>query len=114
MNSDGSGKTNLTSSLTNSIYDPAWSPDGQKIAFLSYVNGNYEIYVMNADGSNVLRLTENNASDDSPAWSPDSKMIAFVSGRDGDSEIYVMDADGGHVKRLTSNEASDYSPVWLP
>ncbi len=71
---------------------PAWSPDGQKIAFASVRDGNQEIYVMNADGSGQQRLTRNTAGDYAPAWSPDGRKIAFVSQRDGhvNHEIYLM------------------------
>ena len=76
-----------------------------QIAFVSNRDGNPEIYVMDADGGNLRRLTNNPARDYAPSWSPDGKRIAFISDRDGHarrripglftSEIYVMDADGG-------------------
>ena len=69
---------------------------------------------MNADGSGVTRLTDNDADDWSPAWSPDGRRIAFDSNRDGDFEIYVMNADGSGVTRLTDNDADDWSPAWSP
>jgi len=69
----------------------------EQIAFASDRDGDYEIYVMDADGSNVRRLTTASEGEDnySPAWSPDGSRIAFTSGRDGDADVYVMDADGG-------------------
>ena len=81
-------------------FAPAWSPDGTRIAFTSYRDGNHEIYVMDADGRNVIRLTNNSGW--SPAWSPDGARIAFVSLGEGifDFGIYVMNADGsGGVTR---------------
>jgi hypothetical protein len=94
---------------------PAWSPDSSKIAFSTNVDGNWEIYAKNSDGSGqALRLTNNAAYDDSPAWSPDGTKIAFLSTRDGNNEIYVMNADGTGQTRLTNNSASDYSPDWSP
>jgi len=76
--------------LTNHLeYDaqPAWLPDGTKIAFTSLRDGNPEIYVMDVDGSNLIKLTDHPEVDGEPAWSPDGTKIAFVSDRDGNSEI---------------------------
>jgi Tol biopolymer transport system component len=85
-----------------------------KIAFVSGRDGNYEIYIMNADGSEQKRLTNNPASDMKSSWSPDGKKIAFHSDRDGNYEIYVMNADGSEQKRLTDNPADDMNPSWSP
>ena len=93
---------------------PVWSPDGRRIAFDSKRDGNWEVYVMNADGTGVTRLTFNDAVDGSPSWSPDGRRIAFDSKRDGNLEIYVMNADGSGVTRLTHNPADDGYPSWSP
>jgi Tol biopolymer transport system component len=85
-----------------------------KIAFASDRDGNYEIYVMNADGTNQTRLTFNNTDEKSPAWSPDGTKVAFISDRDGNNEIYVMEADGTNQTRLTNNTVDDASPSWSP
>src|SRR5918994_7202728 len=77
MNADGTNQTRLTFNAFDDG-DPAWSPDGQKIAFASDRDGNLEIYVMNKNGSNQTRLTNNSAADFSPAWSPDGTKIVFV------------------------------------
>lgn len=88
---------------------------GNRIAFDSNRDGNYEIYIMNADGSGVTRLTDNPAGDGSPAVSPDGTRIAFNSERDGNFEIYVMNADGSDQTRLTAEtSATDISPAWSP
>jgi Tol biopolymer transport system component len=65
----------------------------KKIAFMSSKEGNNEIYVMDADGSNQSNLTNNDGYDDFPNWSPDGTKIAFASARDGNVEIYVMDVE---------------------
>ena len=85
-----------------------------KIAFDSDRDGNREIYVMDADGSNPVRLTSNATSDRRPAWSPDGSKIAFMSDRDGNLEIYVMDADGSNQVRLTNYAMIDSAPSWSP
>ena len=85
-----------------------------RIAFVSDRDGNSEIYVMDADGGNPQRLTNNDFDDWYPSWSPDEKRIAFVSDRDGNRQIYVMDADGGNPQRLTENPNNDWSPSWSP
>ena len=90
------------------------SPASGRIAFSSRRDGNFEIYVMNADGSGVTRLTDNDAGDVLPSWSPDGRRIAFQSNRDGNVEIYVMNADGSGVTRLTDNDADDSEPSWSP
>jgi len=102
---------NLTKNKADDEY-PAWSPDGQKIAFDSDSSGNSEIYMMNADGSNPINLTKNKAIDNRPAWSADGKKIAFFSDRDGNYEVYVMNADGSNPINLTNNKANDYRPAW--
>jgi Tol biopolymer transport system component len=91
---------------------PAWSPDGTKIAFDSNRGGNFEIYIMYADGTGVARLTNDPANDFAPTWSADGTMIAFDSVRDGNSEIYAMNADGTGVVRLTISPGLDFEPAW--
>jgi Tol biopolymer transport system component len=86
----------------------------ERIAFISERDGNAEISVMNADGSQQTRLTNNPGDDLFPVWSPDGRQIAFVSDRDGNQEIYVMNADGTNQTRLTNNPGTDNAPVWSP
>lgn len=85
-----------------------------EIAFTSNQRGNYDIYIINTDGSNMRRLTESAADETYPAWSPDGTQIAFVSDEGGNKEIYVMNADGSGSRRLTDNVANDESPAWSP
>jgi len=90
----------------------AWSPDGSKIAFYASSNADLDIYVMDADGGNVTRLTEGPSHDRSPTWSPDGRRIAFTSDRDGDDEVYIMNADGTGPVRLTTSAAPDVLDAW--
>jgi len=94
---------------------PCWSPDGTRIVFSSGRDEqNSDIYIMNADGSDVVRLTDNPSSNREPAFSPDGQKIAFTSNRDGNLEIYAMDTDGSNQTRLTDNSANDASTSWSP
>ncbi|HEY9466368.1 MAG TPA: hypothetical protein VIR54_24900 [Vicinamibacterales bacterium] len=96
-------------------YLPVFSPDGKQIAFMSGRDGNPEIYAMNVDGSNLRRLTNNQAGDSSPTWSPSGSQIAFTSDRTGKAQIYVMNSsDGSGVRRLTVNESEADRPTWSP
>jgi Tol biopolymer transport system component len=130
---DGSDARQLTDA-TGSSSGPTWSPDGNRIAFSSDrdQNGdcffhectgyNGEIYVMNADGSEQTRLTNDPGADGSPTWSPDGTRIAFSALRNVEGavdepsenfEIYVMDADGGNVVQLTRNTSWDWQLDWF-
>ena len=98
--------------------DPTLSPDRTRVAFVSYRDGNYEIYVMGADGSAPTNITQHDAWDSSPAWSPDGRRIAFVSDRNGDrynGDIFLMNADGTGVEQLTFEPGNGAGgPVWSP
>ena len=86
----------------------------QNIIFHTTNDGNAEIYVMNADGSNPTRLTNNPTQDRRPSWSPDGSKIAFQTNRDGNWEIYTMKIDGSKQTNLTNHPRTDYSFVVLP
>jgi TolB protein len=73
-------------------YWPVWSPDGKKIAFTSMRDGNYEIYLMNADGGMQVNLSQHKGNDNYATWSPDSRRVAWISNRDGEYAIFVMDS----------------------
>ena len=93
----------------------AYSPDGTKIAFMNNYDGDYEICLMNADGTGIKQLTKNSAVDGFPTWSPDGTKIAFASLRDGDVDIYVMNADGSDQTNITNDDPwDDDVPHWSP
>jgi TolB protein len=94
---------------------PAVSPDGTRIAFASTRDGNFDIYVMNRDGSNARRVTSNAAADTTPTWSPTGTQIAFTSDRlgVGAPEVFIMDADGLNQRQLTHEGYAD-RPTWSP
>jgi Tol biopolymer transport system component len=107
---------------------PSYSPDGTQIAFrgdldLVEPSGDEEIYVMNADGTNVRQLTSNGDFDSAPSWSPDGQRILFERAPAGtftpgteaqEKDIYVMRADGTHVRRLTDSPGLDEGPEFSP
>jgi TolB protein len=107
---------------------PTWSPVGDRIAFTSDRDGNYEIYTIRPDGTDLKRLTHTPGNDAHIAWSKDGQWIAFTSARTGfldeellhpynaqaNGEIFVMRADGSDVRRLTENQFEDATPGWVP
>jgi len=93
---------------------PAWSPDGDQIAFHTDRSGDFDIWAMNADGSSPVNLTNHPAVDKFPAWSPDGATIAFTSDRDGSYDIWTMNADGSNLVKLTGSPARDRYPIWSP
>ena len=85
-----------------------------KIAFTSNRDGNSEIYVMNTNGTNPVRLTQNPAADSSPTWSPDGKRIAFTSNPKGVYDIYAINIDGTNRINLTQSSSGDFGADWSP
>ncbi len=112
VDADGSNLTRLTTE-DGWDYQPAWSPDGSRIAFVRS-RPTEDIWVMEADGTGQRRLTHDASFDLTPTWSPDGSQLAFVSNRSGSPEIYTMDADGTNVTRLTHDDAYEGSPAWSP
>ena len=116
LSADGTTVTNLTNN-PSSDDDPAWSPDGETIAFTSNRTGSWQIYVMNADGSGQTQLTSGSFAN-APAWSPDGSKIAFSisSGPAGraTAQIYLMNPDGTGITQLTTIAGYADYPAWSP
>ena len=113
MDADGKNQRRLTDSPR---YDghPSWSPDGQRIAFVSQRGGfRIQIYVMDSNGENQTRLTHDGGNKREPSWSPDGQSIAFMLNNFASIQIYVMDSDGKNRTRLTDGR-HDWSPAWSP
>ncbi len=117
IDTNGGNIRRLTHRLAFDI-TPVWSPNGQKIAFVSYGRGEHpRIYIMDADGGDIVRLT--NYPAEFPVWAPDGKQLAFHSNknRDGvpnsDLEIYVIDVTGETERQLTQNRTGDKYPDWF-
>ena len=92
---------------------PLLGPDGTKIAFTRFGGSGYDdIYVMNANGANVVNITKDGRGNYEPDWSPDGKKIAFRKDKGIDAEIYVINADGTDKIKITNNPGYDGSPTW--
>ena len=105
----------LTSDGNGNI-SPVWSPDGSRFAFNSKANGNWDIFTMATDGTDIRQVTTSPDNDLAPAWSPDGSQMAFESKREGNVEIYVTDSSGASPPRNITNLsfADDHGPTWSP
>ena len=109
----------LTRSTPSSVANPDPLSDVQVtalglIVFSSDRHGNNEIYVTDASGSKVSRLTNHLASDTHPSWSPDGQKIVFTSDREGHQDIFIMNIDGSEQINVSRDPGEDYDPVWSP
>jgi WD40 repeat protein len=102
----------LTDTRAND-FEPAFSPAGDRVAFTRRNKfGNYDIYVIRTDGTELKRLTNSSAEDSEPTWSPEGDRIAFVSSRSGNYDIFVMSADGSGETNFSAHPAMDIAPTW--
>lgn len=96
------------------LLSPAWSPDGKKVAYTSFLNDQADIFILNLDDGSYQPFVTNYGVDQSPSWSPDGKWIAYSSSVDGNPEIYIKNVETGKIKRLTYSWAIEISPSWSP
>ena len=109
--------TRVVTQLTDddySVSNPAFSPDGRYLAFVSDRDGSVDIFIMELETGDVRNLTNNPNMDRQPTWSPDSSWIAFTTNREGNDEIYVMDLAGGSLRNITQHPGQDFMPAWSP
>jgi Tol biopolymer transport system component len=116
INADGTGEHDVSNDPTGPDIQPAWSPDGGQIAFVKQnFDGTSAIWVMEADGSSQVQLTDAATINVHPSWSPDGSRIAFASTRAGNFEIYTIAPDGSNPGRLTFTDTQqEDNPNWSP
>jgi len=110
--------TPLTRDSAAQQLDPAPSPDGSRVAYVTDRDGNLEIYLMNADGSGPQRLTNTTATEGAPSWTPDGSKIVYASNAAGAAtgtfHIWIMNADGSGQRQLTQGASNDFQPAVSP
>jgi len=112
-NMDDAGHVGRMTNNPSADSQAAWAPSMQRVVFTSNRDGQNEIYLMNADGTNPVNLTNNPADDQQPAWSVDGEWIAFSSNRNGNYEIYIQRVNGTEIINLTNNPGNDTQPNWV-
>ncbi len=114
MNVDGTNTTELDLPDKGYLIDPAWSPNGQMVAFSwRRPDGNFDIYIMEPTSREIRQITRDSGKNERPSWAPDGRHIVFESTRNGARQIWTMLADGSQAHQLTMNGHNE-SPNWSP
>lgn len=108
------GKATAITDEFNDARQPAWSPDGKRLAFQSYRDGNFHLWTVAPDGKQLTQLTSGTFDDREPHWSPDGKRLAFASDRGGNYDIWTLEPASGKLEQLTRDTANDTTPLGRP
>ncbi len=111
--SDGYGPQTVVRSK-EPIMSPTWSPDAQRVAYVSFEKRRAEIYVQDMRTGTRSQVAAFAGINGAPAWSPDGSRLALTLSRDGNPEIYVLRLADGNLRRITQSPAIDTEPVWMP
>lgn len=96
------------------IMSPSWSPDGRRLAYVSFSRGRPEIYIQNIFTRKTQRVASYKGLNNAPVWSPDGKRLALTLSKDGNPEIYILEISSRTLHRVTRNYAIDTEPAWMP
>jgi TolB protein len=96
------------------LMSPSWSPQGDKLAYVSFENGRSEIFIQDIASGKRQKIANFKGMNGAPAWSPDGQKMAMALSKDGNAEIYIMDLASGQLERITQHSAIDTEPAWLP
>ncbi len=110
---DGYNEENILNS-PQPLMSPAWSPDGKRLAYVSFETGRSAIYIQDVETAKRIRVASFKGINSAPAWSPDGRKLAFTSSKNGNADIYVLDLGSRKLTRITTSRAIDTEPAWSP
>lgn len=111
VSTKGGAATRITDYF-NDAHLPVWAPDGSRLAYYAYRDGDYDLWTIRPDGTDARQLTHGEDDDRDPAWSPDGKTVAFASDRDGSYDIWAIDVASGALRQITKGLREDRAPAW--
>ena len=101
-------------SSSQPLMSPSWSPDGTRLAYVSFLSGRPEIYIQNIFSAKRTKIASFKGLNNAPRWSPDGKHLALTLSKDGNPEIYILNVNSRKLTRITRSYAIDTEPEWLP